>query len=86
MAGIDPQLQRMVTQKVQMNQTMQELTEKCWDVCMNTPSHSLDNRTQTCVKNCVQRFLDSSNFVYNRLAKEGEMIMAKQQQHGQEFE
>lgn len=46
-----------------------ELTEKCWDKCMDRPSTRLEPRTEACISNCVHRFIDSSNFVANRLQK-----------------
>lgn len=46
-----------------------ELTEKCWDKCMDRPSTRLESRTEGCISNCVQRFIDSTNFVANRLQK-----------------
>ncbi|KAK8389476.1 hypothetical protein O3P69_008878 [Scylla paramamosain] len=46
-----------------------ELTEKCWDKCMDRPSTRLESRTEGCITNCVQRFIDSTNFVANRLQK-----------------
>ena len=68
-----------MNERMKINQTLQTLTERCWDVCMGTPSHKLDSRTETCVRNCVQRFLDSSNYVVNKLEKDGQKILAAEQ-------
>ena len=46
------------------------LTERCWDACMvDKPSTRLDYRTQACLTNCVERFLDTSNFIINRMER-----------------
>ena len=77
----DPQMQRFIqveTQRQKFNQVLHSMTEQCWDVCMGTPSQSLDRKTQTCMVNCVERFLDTTNFVVNRLQKEGEKLISNQ--------
>ena len=71
----DPHLQRFLeaeTQKQRFHQLLHNLTDQCWDVCMGTPGQKLDRKTETCMSNCVERFIDTSNFVVNRLEKEGE--------------
>ena len=73
----DPQMQRFIaaeTQKQKFQQLVHSLTEQCWDTCMTgTPGQKLDRKTESCFCNCVDRFLDTSNFVVNRMEKEGEM-------------
>ncbi|KAB7503262.1 Mitochondrial import inner membrane translocase subunit Tim8 A [Armadillidium nasatum] len=44
-----------------------DLTEKCWDKCMDRPSTKLDSRTENCFVSCVERFIDSTNFIANKL-------------------
>ena len=53
-----------------------ELNEKCWDVCMEStkPSSKLTGKTETCLRNCVDRFLDTNIFVTERLAKKAEEL------------
>ena len=54
-----------------------ELTEKCWDTCTESyrPSQKLDSRTENCMRNCVERFLDTNILVTERLEKKaGEML------------
>ena len=48
-----------------------ELNEKCWDVCMEgkAPYSKLDGRTETCLKNCAERFVDTTLLVTNRFAQ-----------------
>lgn len=78
MAGNQAEMQAVMqlNQQMKINDTIQMLSGTCWDLCVGTPGQKLDSRTENCVKNCVQRFLDSSNYVVNRLEKEGQSIMA----------
>ena len=68
-----------MNERIKINETLQMLTGRCWDLCMGYPSSKLDSRTENCVKNCVQRFLDSSNYVVNKLEKDGQKILAEEQ-------
>lgn len=43
------------------------MTEMCWDKCMGDKmSSKLDGKTETCVTNCVERFIDTSVAVAQR--------------------
>ena len=44
---------------------------------VDTPGSKLDKKTETCLVNCVERFIDTSNYVVNRLEKEGQSHMNK---------
>lgn len=46
-----------------------EFNDMCWDKCVDRPSAKLDGRTQTCMKNCVNRFLDVSIIVTDRISR-----------------
>lgn len=35
--------------------------------CMDKPGPKLDSRTEMCFVNCVERFIDTSQFILNRL-------------------
>ncbi|KAG1930093.1 mitochondrial import inner membrane translocase subunit Tim8 B [Pimephales promelas] len=35
--------------------------------CMDKPGPKLDSRTEVCFVNCVERFIDTSQFILNRL-------------------
>lgn len=48
---------------------MHGLTDQCWEVCMDKPGNRLDTKTENCLVNCVERFIDTTNFVVNRLEK-----------------
>ncbi|GFS17657.1 mitochondrial import inner membrane translocase subunit Tim8 A [Elysia marginata] len=66
----DPYVRRFVnqeTQKQRFHGLIHEMTDRCWEACMGNPSTKLDSKTENCIKNCVDRFLDTSNFVVNRL-------------------
>lgn len=67
----DPRLQRFVLQerqKLKMQEHVNELTERCWDQCVTgNPGQKLGYKTESCIQNCVNRFLDSANYVANRL-------------------
>lgn len=71
-AGADPQLQHFIeveTQKQRFQTLVHGLTDQCWDICVEKPSSRLDSKTESCLANCVDRFIDTSNFVVNRLEK-----------------
>ena len=67
------------TEKQRFQQLIHGLTSDCWDTCVSgTPGQSLDRRTESCLANCVERFIDTSNLIVNRLEKEGEAHMARE--------
>uniref|UniRef100_A0A8I3PDW9 Mitochondrial import inner membrane translocase subunit n=1 Tax=Canis lupus familiaris TaxID=9615 RepID=A0A8I3PDW9_CANLF len=41
----------------------------CWTLekCMDKPGPKLDSRAEACFVNCVERFIDTSQFILNRL-------------------
>ncbi|XP_038633793.1 mitochondrial import inner membrane translocase subunit Tim8 A-like [Scyliorhinus canicula] len=66
----DPHLQQFIeveSQKQKFQQLVPGLTELCWDKCMDKSGPRLDSRTETCFVNCVERFIDTSQFILNRL-------------------
>ncbi|KAL8588175.1 Mitochondrial import inner membrane translocase subunit Tim8 A [Nucella lapillus] len=66
----DPRMQHFVeaeTQRQRFQQLVHTLTDKCWDSCVGNPGQKLDSRTETCITNCVERFIDTTNYVVNRL-------------------
>ncbi|ESO10903.1 hypothetical protein HELRODRAFT_147791, partial [Helobdella robusta] len=69
----DPQLQRFMeieAHKQRFQQVVHVMTEDCWDTCMSgTPGSKLDRKSENCIVNCVERFIDTSNFILNRLEK-----------------
>lgn len=71
---IDPEMQRFIqmeSQKAQLNSRVHSFTDICWDKCMDKMGTTMDGRTERCLVNCVERFLDTTNFIINRLEKLG---------------
>ena len=61
--GGDKELQEflmMEQQKAQFQTQIHTLANVCWDKCMGKPGNYMDSRTETCVSNCVERFIDTS--------------------------
>ena len=70
----DPQLQKFIEQETQRQRfqtIVSDLTEQCWDKCVDRPGGKLDSRTETCLNNCVDRFIDTSSLIINRLDSSG---------------
>jgi import inner membrane translocase subunit TIM8 len=82
----DPHLQRFLeaeTQRQRFQQLVHSITDECWDTCVSgAPGQKLDRKTETCVVNCVERFIDTSNYIVNRLEKEGEAELAHEAKAG----
>lgn len=71
---MDPELRRMVmieTQRAQFVNNVHSLTNTCWDKCVEKIYHKSDSKTQKCVANCVDRFVDTSFFLAKKLAETG---------------
>uniref|UniRef100_A0A6I8R8M1 Mitochondrial import inner membrane translocase subunit n=1 Tax=Xenopus tropicalis TaxID=8364 RepID=A0A6I8R8M1_XENTR len=69
-AAADPELQRFIeaeTQKQRFQTLVHQLTELCWEKCMEKPGPKMDARSEGCFVNCVERFIDTSQFILNRL-------------------
>ncbi|OWR45485.1 putative Mitochondrial import inner membrane translocase subunit Tim8 A [Danaus plexippus plexippus] len=67
---VDPQLENFIhneTQKQRFQVLVHCLTDTCWDSCMGWPSNRLDSKTEVCITNCVERFLDATTFITRRL-------------------
>ena len=63
-----------------------ELTEKCWDACTENykPSQKFDSRTENCMRNCVERFLDTNILVTERLQKKASEMLSNHDSLGLE--
>ena len=72
-ANLDSDLQDFIQvqqQKAQLQSSAHKLTDMCWDRCIgDKPGSKLDGKTEVCLTNCVERFLDASIFLVNRLQK-----------------
>ncbi|KNC74117.1 hypothetical protein SARC_13326 [Sphaeroforma arctica JP610] len=54
-------------QKARFHSMVHEFTDKCFDRCIGTPGNSLSSKESACLGNCVERFLDTTFFIVNRL-------------------
>ncbi|OQV21071.1 hypothetical protein BV898_04835 [Hypsibius exemplaris] len=72
-ANLDSDLQDFIQQqqqKAQLQSSAHKLTDMCWDRCIgDRPGQRLDAKTETCLSNCVERFIDASMFLVTRLQK-----------------
>jgi len=60
-------LSREETQ-AKMHSTVHTLTNMCWDKCATgTPSTRFSRGEESCLMNCVDRFLDSSIFLVKQI-------------------
>ena len=50
----------MEQQKAQFQSQVHRLVDICWDRCIDKPRDKLDSRAETCLSNCVERFVDTS--------------------------
>lgn len=72
-------LQRVMMEQQQqasMQEAILKLTDVCWGKCISTPSAQLTSRENECVVTCAERYMDTSVFITQRIAKQG-------QQYGQ---
>ncbi|XP_028626684.1 putative mitochondrial import inner membrane translocase subunit Tim8 A-B [Grammomys surdaster] len=70
LGSTDPHLQRFMEVEVQKQRVqllIHHMTELCWEKCMDRPGPKLDGRAELCLVNCVERFIDTSQFILNRL-------------------
>lgn len=70
--GIDPEMARFMNfeaQRQKFSQLVYSLTDTCWDKCVAELrlGTRLESKTESCLVNCVERFIDTTNFIVNRL-------------------
>lgn len=71
---MDPELQRMMimeTQRAQFTSNVHSLTDTCWDMCVDKIYNKTDSKSQKCVANCVDRFVDTSFYIANKISNMG---------------
>ncbi|XP_034650116.1 mitochondrial import inner membrane translocase subunit Tim8 isoform X3 [Drosophila subobscura] len=56
-------------QKAKVIPQLHEFNEICWEKCIGKPSNKLDSATETCLTNCVDRFIDTSILITQRFAQ-----------------
>ncbi|XP_076175878.1 mitochondrial import inner membrane translocase subunit Tim8 A-like [Ptiloglossa arizonensis] len=55
--------------KQQLQKLMLNITDICWEVCVDIPSSRLSPKIEQCFINCVDRFFDVANFMTNRVKR-----------------
>lgn len=69
---VDRELQDFILmekQKAQFHAQIHEFNDLCWEKCIDKPGSKLDSRTETCLNNCVDRFIDVSLLITNRFTQ-----------------
>ncbi|XP_065331415.1 mitochondrial import inner membrane translocase subunit Tim8 B [Cloeon dipterum] len=56
-------------QRAQFSAQVHNFNDICWDKCVEKVGTKLDSRSETCLVNCVDRFIDVSLFITNRFAQ-----------------
>ena len=78
---VDKDLQNFIIQEqqiAQFNAQVHKLTEQCWEKCVTDKLTSrFDGKTETCLTNCVERFIDASVVIAQRFSS----IIQKQAGH-----
>lgn len=59
-------------QRMMVQQMISQVASECFDKCIATPGRSLSGRESECVKNCTQRFKETTRFCMQYLAARGE--------------
>lgn len=68
--NVDPEMQRFLEvegQKARFQANVHTFTDLCWDKCVDRIGAKMDSKTEQCFENCVNRFIDTTNFVVQRL-------------------
>lgn len=71
---MDPELQQAVmmeAQRAKFTNNVHSLTNVCWDKCVSKIATQTDNKVQKCLTNCVDRFVDTTFFVANKMSSAG---------------
>lgn len=69
---IDPRLREELMieeQKAKFQLQVHQFTDVCWEKCMDKPGNKLDGRTETCLVNCVERFIDTTLLITKRFSE-----------------
>ncbi|KYM76333.1 PREDICTED: mitochondrial import inner membrane translocase subunit Tim8 A-like [Atta cephalotes] len=77
---LDDQLQHFIeteTKKQQFQGLVHELTGLCWEICMDKPSLRLEPKVHKCLVNCVERFIDTTNYITNRIERVASSVQSE---------
>jgi import inner membrane translocase subunit TIM8 len=65
--------------RASIQQAVGELSEICWDKCVSKPPGKyLTTNEQKCISYCVQRYLETSNYIMMRLQQIATRIIRRQ--------
>uniref|UniRef100_A0A0V0G9M4 Mitochondrial import inner membrane translocase subunit n=1 Tax=Triatoma dimidiata TaxID=72491 RepID=A0A0V0G9M4_TRIDM len=56
-------------ERAKLQAQIHEFSDICWEKCMDKPGSKLDSKTETCLVNCVNRFIDVSLLITNRFSQ-----------------
>ena len=73
----DPELKHFLesqSQQAQLAAQAMQFTDICWEKCVEQPGSKTignggDSRTESCLQNCVERFLDTTEFIIKRFSE-----------------
>lgn len=66
---IDQQLAQdleLERQKGKIQQEIFQKSEMCWDMCVGSMSAKFDGKTESCIMNCVERYVDTAVAIQKR--------------------
>lgn len=69
---IDPRLREELMieeQKAKFQLQVHQFTDTCWNKCIDKPANKLDSKTETCLVNCVERFIDTTLLITKRFSE-----------------
>ncbi|KAJ3557439.1 hypothetical protein NP233_g11741 [Leucocoprinus birnbaumii] len=72
---LDPATQQELARFIEQEQenakiqsSIHQLTSTCWDKCITgTPGTSFSRSEESCLVNCVERFMDTSLYLVNQI-------------------
>ncbi|KAI9742035.1 MAG: Mitochondrial import inner membrane translocase subunit tim8 [Cirrosporium novae-zelandiae] len=71
-------------QAAKVQQTIHSLTDMCWNKCItgNINGQMLSGSEETCLRNCVERFIDGANVIVGHVTRMQQQQQLQQQQGG----
>jgi len=67
---MDPKLKQAASEiqlQLALATKSRKLTGMCWDTCDVSPKDKLDYKQESCLSNCVERYIDTETYIKNRL-------------------
>nr|ACO15345.1 Mitochondrial import inner membrane translocase subunit Tim8 [Caligus clemensi] len=56
-------------QRQQIMEQVMKVNDVCWKMCVSSVSSSLGSRTEGCLSNCTERFVDTTLLITQRFAQ-----------------